>query len=345
DPTNANIGIDLSDENAQYSYCANGPAAILFSVLFGLTWIAHFVQAVVYRKRFCWVIVVGTVWECLGLIMRTYSTINQTKSTTASAAQILVLLAPLWVNAFIYMIFGRMVHFFLPEKKVIGIRAEKLAKIFIWLDVSSFFIQATGGIMDSGFSNQADRIGLHIYTAGIAVQEFFILCFCGLLVVFHRRMLQGLGDQSKGHQWKTLVIAMYATLGCITIRIIYRLAEFADINTAGTSPLTVNEAPFYVLECLPMFAAMIIWNIWHPGRYLQGDESDFPKKVKVSRKEKARMKREAKESKLHDLNSSSIRESTHISEYQHTQLMARGDMEEGMTERFYVNTRGNDSAP
>lgn len=88
-----------------------------------------------YRKRFCWVIVVGTLWECLGLIMRTYSTINQTKSTTASAGQLLVLLAPLWVNAFVYMIFGRMVYYFVPEKEVMGIRAEKLAKIFIWLDV------------------------------------------------------------------------------------------------------------------------------------------------------------------------------------------------------------------
>lgn len=129
------ILVDLSNENAQYDYCANGPAAILFSVFFGLTWIVHLAQAIMYRKRFCWVIVVGTLWECLGLIMRTYSTINQTKSTTASAGQLLVLLAPLWVNAFVYMIFGRMVYYFVPEKEVMGIRAEKLAKIFIWLDV------------------------------------------------------------------------------------------------------------------------------------------------------------------------------------------------------------------
>ena len=127
--------LDLSSEDAQYSYCANGPVAVFFSVLFGLTWIAHVIQAVIYRKKFCWVIVVGTLWECIGLVMRTYSTIDQTQANTASAGQLLVLLAPLWVNAFVYMIFGRMVYYYLPEKKVIGIRAEKLAKIFIWLDV------------------------------------------------------------------------------------------------------------------------------------------------------------------------------------------------------------------
>lgn len=80
-------------------------------------------------------IVVATVWQCIGMIMRTYSTIDQTKSTTTAAGQLLILLTPLWVNAFVYMIFGRMVYYFLPEKKVAGIRAERLAQIFIWLDV------------------------------------------------------------------------------------------------------------------------------------------------------------------------------------------------------------------
>lgn len=69
------------------------------------------------------------------MIMRTYSTIDQTKSGTTAASQLLVLLAPLWMNAFVYMIFGRMVYYYLPERKVVGIRAERLALIFIWLDV------------------------------------------------------------------------------------------------------------------------------------------------------------------------------------------------------------------
>ncbi|KAF7715219.1 Uncharacterized protein PECH_008713 [Penicillium ucsense] len=306
---------DLSSADAQYAYCANGPVAVFFSVLFGLTWIAHLVQAVTYRKKFCWVMVVGTLWECIGLVMRTYSTIDQTQANTASAGQLLVLLAPLWVNAFVYMIFGRMVYYYLPEKRVLGIRAESLAKVFIWLDVSSFIVQATGGIMDSDFSPEMNKIGLHIYTAGIAVQQFFIVIFCALIYAFHRRMREGAGDYSRGPHWHTLVIAMYGTLACITIRIVYRLIEFANTDTAGKSPLTVHEAPFYCLECVPMFAAMIIWNIWHPGRYLQGEESEFPKKVKVSRKEKKRQKQEAKDLKRQGRKRSSSRRGKRDSEY------------------------------
>ena len=68
--------------------------------------------------------------------MRAYSTLDQTKSSTLAAAQLLVLLAPLWINAFVYMIFGRMVYYFTPNKKIKGIKAESMAKIFIWLDIT-----------------------------------------------------------------------------------------------------------------------------------------------------------------------------------------------------------------
>jgi hypothetical protein len=81
----------------------------------------------------------------------------------------------------------------------------------------AFIVQATGGIMDSGFSDQADKIGLRIYTSGIAVQEFFVLCFLCMLIAFHRRMRKGLGNVERGTKWQTLVYAMYATLFLITV--------------------------------------------------------------------------------------------------------------------------------
>jgi hypothetical protein len=70
--------------------------------------------------------------------------------------------------------------------------------------------------MDSDFSAEMNKIGLHIYTAGIAAQQFFILCFCGLLFAFHRRM-QEHGSISRGGGWRPLVMAMWATLAFITV--------------------------------------------------------------------------------------------------------------------------------
>jgi len=95
--------LPASDSNATYLYCASFPAAVLFSVRFGLTTIAHLTQAIVYRKAFCWVIIMGSAWELIGLITRTLSTLDQTHTLFATISLPFVLLAPIWINAFVYM--------------------------------------------------------------------------------------------------------------------------------------------------------------------------------------------------------------------------------------------------
>ena len=77
----------------------------------------------------------AAAWEFIGLATRVSATRDQTKSSTGPASNILVLLAPLWVNAFVYMVFGRMVYYFLPEQKIGGIKAVHMARWFVWLDV------------------------------------------------------------------------------------------------------------------------------------------------------------------------------------------------------------------
>lgn len=83
---------------------------------------------------------------------------------------------------------------------------------------------------------------------------------------------------------------------------------------------------------------MLIWNIWHPGRFIVGDDSDFPKKVKMSRKEKALIKQEAKdeakEQKRRNRNRSSNRKNTNQSDYHLTQSHDEGAMEEGLAHGY-----------
>jgi hypothetical protein len=107
----------------------------LFSILFALTFSVHLYQAIIYRKRFCWVICMAAAWETVGFVLRAYSTVDQTSTSTATPAGLLVLLAPLWVNAFDYVVFGRVIWYYLPEQKIAGIRAQKMAVWFVWLDV------------------------------------------------------------------------------------------------------------------------------------------------------------------------------------------------------------------
>ncbi len=56
-------------------------------------------------------------------------------------------------------------------------------------------------------------------------------------------------------------------------RIIFRLCEYAQ---GLMSNIPNHEAFQYCLDTLPMLCALIILNIWHPGRIMIGKESDIP---------------------------------------------------------------------
>jgi hypothetical protein len=55
-----------------------------------------------------------------------------------------------------------------------------------------------------------------------------------------------------------------------------------------------HEVYEYVLDAVPMFIALLVLNIVHPGRILQGPDSEF---LRVSRQEKKRIKEEKKVAK------------------------------------------------
>ncbi|KAJ7654797.1 RTA1 like protein-domain-containing protein [Mycena rosella] len=271
--------LDPRDPNNAFMYCPSFPAAVLFSALFGLTLITHFIQAIHYRKRFCWVIIMAAFWETAGLILRVFSVLNPTSTAYGLPSQLLILLAPLLINAFLYMLMSRVIYVFLPDKHVGGISAQRLSLCFVLFDITAFLMQAGGGTMISSDTPKIAVLGIHIYMGGIGLQQFFVLGFIGLVVRFHYKMNR-LGGST---EWKRPLYTMYASLALITLRIVFRLIEF---SSGLYSPITMHEAPFYCLEATPMFLALLLWNISHPGQVLIGSDSEFPKKVKKSKKSK-----------------------------------------------------------
>lgn len=61
--------------------------------------------------------------------------------------------------------------------------------------------------------------GLHIYTAGVALQEFFIICFIFLVFTFHKRLLKEETDPSRLRGAKKLLLILYGSLVLITVRL------------------------------------------------------------------------------------------------------------------------------
>jgi hypothetical protein len=267
--------------NALWVYFPNFTAAVAFSVLFGILTIAHLAQAILYRNGICWVIIMAALWETCAYAFRALGSKSQQSSGIATVAQILVLVAPIWVNAFAYMVFARVVHFYSPTRKVWFFSPSSLALIFVTLDIVSFAVQIVGGGMAGpGSSADAQKKGLNIYMGGIGLQEGFIVLFLGLVIKFHRDQLQaervGRLAANKNGGWKWLIWALYGCLLAITIRIIYRLAEFSA-GLGANNPLPSNEPVLYVLESTPMWLAILVWNIVHPGRFIQGEDAKMPR--------------------------------------------------------------------
>jgi hypothetical protein len=132
----------------------------------------------------------------------------------------------LGINAFLYMTLGRMIHFFLPGQKLVGVSARRFGVLFVCLDIFAFIVQATGAIMTS-FQDGGTIVvtGLHIYMGGIGLQEAFILCFTALAIYLHRKLLKIESSEevfnerlSRGSlSWRWLFYVLYFALGMITV--------------------------------------------------------------------------------------------------------------------------------
>jgi hypothetical protein len=121
--------------NTYWGLCPSLPASILFTTLFGLTTIAHIVQAIKYRKPYCWVISASALAQLLCYIFRTLSIQNPFSFNDYVAWFVLILVAPLFTNAFAYMVVARTIFNFKASKSIWHIKAWRLSYIFVTLDI------------------------------------------------------------------------------------------------------------------------------------------------------------------------------------------------------------------
>ncbi|GKU04006.1 rta1 protein [Fusarium langsethiae] len=244
-------------------------------------------------KRFCWVAIMGAAWETIAFAFKTLGSRDQQNITYLTVGQILFLLAPLWINAFVYMGVARMVYFSMPAQKLLGIKAARMTLLFVWLDVVLFLVQGSGGIMLSNTDADSDiiDIGMKVYMAGVALQLAVVLIFSGITVFFYFKLRQLEGRSMGCMKW--LIWTMVVVLMLIVTRIVYRLVEFGPgVNAHNT--LLIHEGYPLGLDATPILIALVLLNIVHPGYVLRGPESEFPK---LSRKEKKALKEQKKQAK------------------------------------------------
>lgn len=125
------------DPDRVWPFCPSVVPSVIFAILFGGLTIVHLAQAIIHRKVYCWVIVVAALWQTATYAIREYSVFDQKNEGIYSVWFVMILVAPLWINAFVYMCLARMVWSFLPNKTLGRIRAWRFGTIFVLLDILS----------------------------------------------------------------------------------------------------------------------------------------------------------------------------------------------------------------
>jgi len=265
-----------TDPNNQWSYCPSEVVALIFAILFLAVTLAHAAQFLRPSQPFCLVIITGALWETAAFAFRILSARHPTQKASYDASFLLVLLAPICINAFDYMIISRLVKVFLSNDRVLGLKGSILGKLFVCFDLVSFIVQIGGGLMSLSKTANTAKRGLHIVEVGLVFQEALIVYFFCLTVRLIAKMKRHLPKNATYRRIRLQVNAVQFSLFLITYRIIYRLVEFtAPEGSARSNYMKDHEWLVYIFDAGPMFIALLIMNIWHPGKILiRGRKSD-----------------------------------------------------------------------
>jgi len=244
--------------NTVFGYEPSKVLPIVMLAQFGAAGLVHAVQISLYKAYYLIPIVIGAFFECVAFSMRLQAIANPYSSTFFAAQHGLLVLSPVFFAAADYMILGRVIRTVGSEFSPID--PKWISRIFVGLDIFSFFIQGGGsGILLSSTDPNQINAGLYALTGGLIVQAVSFGAYIWLAIYVHKRA------SKIGGRWHTLMIALYISAICILVRSIYRVIEFSQ---GFSSDIAHNEHLMYSLDSGFMFAAILVFNMIHPGLHL-----------------------------------------------------------------------------
>ncbi|PYH54530.1 RTA1 domain-containing protein [Aspergillus niger CBS 101883] len=249
-----------------YYYTPSAAAAGIFVVLFGISTVLHFLQLVRTRTWFMIPFFIGGILETIGYVGRLLSSLESPNYSTGSYAMqsALILIAPAFLAASIYMTLGRIIRMVQAEQYSV-FRLNWVTKIFVAGDVLSFLMQASvgAGLMVSNSSDPST--GEHIIIGGLFVQIIFFGFFIITALIFQMRLAKAPTGTSVdlSHIWRRHMNALYISSVLIFVRSIVRVVEYLQ---GYDGYLMKHEVFIYVFDALLMFLAMEILQFIHPSQ-------------------------------------------------------------------------------
>ncbi|KAJ5136426.1 hypothetical protein N7448_004980 [Penicillium atrosanguineum] len=247
-----------------YYYSPSSAAAGIFLVLFGLSSVLHFYQLVRTRTWFMIAFLIGGLMETVGYVGRllsSFQTPNFTKGPYIIQSALL-LIAPAFFAASIYMTLGRIIQMMDGEKCSV-IKPRWLTKIFVIGDVLSFLMQASGaGLMVT--SKSGVNTGENVIIGGLFVQIVFFGFFVITAALFQMRTTKTPSARSMELKvvWNRHMSALYVASVLILVRSVVRVVEYIE---GYQGFLMKHEVFIYVFDALLMFAVMLVLHYAHPS--------------------------------------------------------------------------------
>ncbi|RDW57851.1 RTA1 domain-containing protein [Aspergillus mulundensis] len=247
-----------------YYYTPSAAAGGIFAGLFGVCTILHLYQLLRTRTWFMIPFMIGAALETVGYIGRVLSSVEAPDFTKGPYVMqsALILIAPAFLAASIYMTLGRIIAMLDAERcSIIPLRF--LTKLFVAGDVLSFLMQASGaGIMVK--DNTSADTGEKIIIGGLFVQIIFFAFFVVTALIFEIRMARQrvLVSSSLRSIWRRHMVALCFTSVLILIRSVIRVVEYL---MGYDSYMMKQEVFIYVFDALLMFIVVFALNWSHPS--------------------------------------------------------------------------------
>ncbi|KAH9874651.1 hypothetical protein IAQ61_003841 [Plenodomus lingam] len=269
-----------------YIYDPSEALAIVGCVVILLISALSCYQFIRHRSWFFWTAVIGVVMLSLGFICRLVSSLDERQDVPFLVAWLMILLAPSFLAAACYTAFSRVVWFSCPTYALnfqhLWCFPRWITPTFVVFDLFSFLIQLIGA---SQISRQYDKdkdpsrsielserkalCGRIILIFGLASQ---MMCFLSFSIISMRYFYISrnwravdLGDMKL---WRKLNYTINLSSVIIALRAIYRTMEIPHDQDYGLKYLQSHEWCFWAFDAVPIIAVLIVFALWHPGRYL-----------------------------------------------------------------------------
>ncbi|KAG8929823.1 hypothetical protein FRC03_010535 [Tulasnella sp. 419] len=253
-----------------YAYNPSEAAAGIFCALFAITAIVHIVQMFPKKAWVMAILILATLMEITGYITRIIaSTRTSDTRTPRIISETTLVVAPAFLTAQNYMVVGRLISYVGGDLAVIP--DKWITKIFVTADLICIVTQGLGAaVLSSSDSQSKIQTARVILLAGLIIQivTFGVFLITTILFDMKAKRVKG-GDVIR--PLRRLFIAIYLAGTLITIRSIFRAAEFGSLKFNGvqqTGYLITHEWPFFIFDSVPIFIATAIFNIIYPSNYI-----------------------------------------------------------------------------